>query len=80
MVPYLRWDDRVGAWRTGKTEIALAWRCACPLICLEHRITYAVVNSGDGAQAIIVTNDPFFAPDRAKLVQFTASKRLPAPP
>jgi len=52
MVPYLRWDDRVGAWRTGKTEIALAWRCACPLFCL------------------IVTNDQFFAPDRAKLVQF----------
>jgi putative tryptophan/tyrosine transport system substrate-binding protein len=30
-----------------------------------------------GAQAIIVTNDPFFVTNRAKLVQFAASKRLP---
>jgi putative ABC transport system substrate-binding protein len=31
-----------------------------------------------GAQGIIVTNTPFFAANRAKLVQFAASKRLPA--
>jgi putative tryptophan/tyrosine transport system substrate-binding protein len=31
-----------------------------------------------GAQAIIVTNDPFFVANRAQLVQFAASKRLPA--
>ncbi len=31
-----------------------------------------------GAQAIIVTNDPFFVANRTKLVQFAASKRLPA--
>ncbi len=31
-----------------------------------------------GAQGIIVTPDPFFSPNRAKLVQFAASKRLPA--
>jgi len=31
-----------------------------------------------GAQAIIVLNDPFFVANRAKLVQFSASKRLPA--
>jgi putative ABC transport system substrate-binding protein len=31
-----------------------------------------------GAQALIVTNDPFFTPNRARLVQFAASKRLPA--
>ena len=31
-----------------------------------------------GAQGIIVTNDPFFLDNRAKLVQFAASKRLPA--
>jgi putative ABC transport system substrate-binding protein len=31
-----------------------------------------------GAQALIVTNDPFFTPNRAKLVQFAASRRLPA--
>lgn len=30
------------------------------------------------AQGIIVTNDPFFTINRAKLVQFAASKRLPA--
>lgn len=30
------------------------------------------------AQGIIVTNDPFFIPNRARLVQFAASKRLPA--
>ncbi|HEU4369621.1 MAG TPA: ABC transporter substrate-binding protein [Methylomirabilota bacterium] len=34
--------------------------------------------SASGARAIIVTNDPFFTPNRAKLVQFAASKRLPA--
>ncbi len=31
-----------------------------------------------GAQGIIVTNAPFFADNRAKLVQFAAAKRLPA--
>jgi putative ABC transport system substrate-binding protein len=31
-----------------------------------------------GAQAVIVTNDPFFTPNRTKLVQFAASNRLPA--
>jgi putative ABC transport system substrate-binding protein len=31
-----------------------------------------------GAQAIIVPNDPFFIANRAKLVRFAASKRLPA--
>ena len=31
-----------------------------------------------GAQGIIVTNDPFLAANSAKLVQFAASKRLPA--
>lgn len=31
-----------------------------------------------GAQGIIVTNDPFFSANRAKLVQFAASQRLPA--
>jgi putative ABC transport system substrate-binding protein len=31
-----------------------------------------------GAHAIIVTNDPFFTPNRDKLVQFAARKRLPA--
>ena len=31
-----------------------------------------------GAQGIIVTNDPFFVANRAKLVQFAASTRLPA--
>jgi putative ABC transport system substrate-binding protein len=31
-----------------------------------------------GAQGIIVTNTPFFAANRAKLVQFAASKHLPA--
>ena len=31
-----------------------------------------------GAQGIIMTNDPFFFPNRATLVQFAASKRLPA--
>jgi putative ABC transport system substrate-binding protein len=31
-----------------------------------------------GAHAIIVTNDPFFTPNREKLVQFAARKRLPA--
>jgi putative ABC transport system substrate-binding protein len=31
-----------------------------------------------GVEALIVTNDPFFTPNRAKLVQFAASKRLPA--
>jgi ABC-type uncharacterized transport system substrate-binding protein len=30
------------------------------------------------AQGIIVTNDPSFIPNRARLVQFAASKRLPA--
>jgi putative ABC transport system substrate-binding protein len=34
--------------------------------------------SASGAQAVIVTNDPFFTPNRAKLVQFAASNRLPA--
>ena len=31
-----------------------------------------------GAQGIIVTNDPFFTVNRAQLIQFAASKRLPA--
>lgn len=31
-----------------------------------------------GVQGIIVTNDPFFNTNRAQLVQFAASKRLPA--
>jgi len=31
-----------------------------------------------GAQGLIVTNTPFFAANRAKLVQFAASQRLPA--
>jgi putative ABC transport system substrate-binding protein len=31
-----------------------------------------------GARGLIVTNSPFFAANRAKLVQFAASKRLPA--
>ena len=31
-----------------------------------------------GAQGIIVTNNPMFAANRAKLVQFAANKRLPA--
>jgi len=31
-----------------------------------------------GAQGIIVAPDPFFTPNRTKLVQFAASKRLPA--
>jgi putative ABC transport system substrate-binding protein len=31
-----------------------------------------------GARAVIVTNDPFFTPNRAKLVEFAASNRLPA--
>ena len=31
-----------------------------------------------GAQGIIVTNDPFFTVTRAQLIQFAASKRLPA--
>ncbi len=31
-----------------------------------------------GVQGIIVTPDPFFHPNRVKLVQFAASKRLPA--
>jgi putative ABC transport system substrate-binding protein len=30
-----------------------------------------------GVQAVIVTNDPFFTPNRTKLVQFAASNRLP---
>ncbi len=30
------------------------------------------------AQGIIVTNDPFFTANRAKLIQFAATKRLPA--
>ncbi len=34
--------------------------------------------SAKGAQAIIVPNDPLFVANRAKLVQFAASKRLPA--
>ena len=33
---------------------------------------------GSRADAIIVTNTPFFAANRAKLVQFAASRRLPA--
>jgi putative ABC transport system substrate-binding protein len=32
----------------------------------------------NAAQGIIVTNDPFFTINRGKLVQFAASKRLPA--
>jgi putative tryptophan/tyrosine transport system substrate-binding protein len=31
-----------------------------------------------GAQGIVVTGDPFFVANRAKLVRFAASKRLPA--
>src|SRR3989442_9966128 len=31
-----------------------------------------------GAEGLIVTADPFFFTNRAKLVQFAASKRLPA--
>jgi putative ABC transport system substrate-binding protein len=31
-----------------------------------------------GAQGIIVAPDPFFTPNRAKLIQFAASRRLPA--
>jgi putative tryptophan/tyrosine transport system substrate-binding protein len=34
--------------------------------------------STSGTQAVIVTNDPFFTPNRAKLVQFAARNRLPA--
>jgi putative tryptophan/tyrosine transport system substrate-binding protein len=34
--------------------------------------------SASGAQGIIVAPDPFFTPNRAKLVRFAASKRLPA--
>jgi putative tryptophan/tyrosine transport system substrate-binding protein len=34
--------------------------------------------SGSGAQAIIVTNDPFLVDKRATLVEFAASRRLPA--
>lgn len=34
--------------------------------------------AASGAQGIIVTNDPVFTVNRAKLVQFAASKRLPA--
>ncbi len=34
--------------------------------------------SASGAQAMIVTNDPFFTPNRTRLVQFAASQRLPA--
>jgi putative ABC transport system substrate-binding protein len=37
-----------------------------------------VTISTSGAQALIVTNDPFFTPNRTKLVQFAASNRLPA--
>jgi putative tryptophan/tyrosine transport system substrate-binding protein len=38
---------------------------------------FATISSG-GAHAIIVTNDPFFTPNRGKLVQFAERKRLPA--
>jgi putative ABC transport system substrate-binding protein len=31
-----------------------------------------------GAQGLIVTNDPFFTANQAKLLQFTAGRRLPA--
>jgi putative ABC transport system substrate-binding protein len=34
--------------------------------------------AASGAQALLVTNDPFFTPNRAKLVQFAESRRLPA--
>jgi ABC-type uncharacterized transport system substrate-binding protein len=38
---------------------------------------FAAIGAGR-AQGIIVTNDPFFFANRVKLVQFAASKRLPA--
>jgi putative ABC transport system substrate-binding protein len=41
-----------------------------------HR-ALAKISAGD-AQGLIVTNDPFFTVSRDKLVQFAASKRLPA--
>jgi putative ABC transport system substrate-binding protein len=37
-----------------------------------------VAIGASGAQAIIVTNDPFFVANRVQLVQFAASRRLPA--
>ena len=40
-------------------------------------IAFAAIGAS-GAQAIIVLNAPFFVANRAKLVQFAASKRLPA--
>jgi putative tryptophan/tyrosine transport system substrate-binding protein len=34
--------------------------------------------AASAAQGLIVTNDPFFTPNRDKLVQFAAARRLPA--
>jgi len=45
---------------------------------LDRALAAIGASGASGAQAIIVTNDPFFVANRAKLVQFAASKRLPA--
>jgi len=43
------------------------------------KLDRALVTIGaSGAQGIIVTNDPFFLDNRAKLLQFAARKRMPA--